>query len=118
MTTPTIEIELVEEGTGTIKYLVAETGLDPYVAQNIIELLDDVIDFETTDVYLLMPDMQHVLVHVGSTDSDGLHWQVTLGSDGTGELIERVEFAETSGGDDTNRLDAHIRHVDGWPDPT
>lgn len=117
MTAPTIEIEIVEAGTGTIKYLVAETDQDPYVAQDIIELLDEVGDFATTDVFLLTPGMQLALVHVEPTDVDGLDWEVTLGTDGTGELIERVEFASISTRNHPNQLDSHVSRVDGWEDP-
>lgn len=112
-----MEVELVEEGTGTIKYLVAETGVEPYVAQDIVELLDNVVSFDDADVCMLTPDLDLVPVHVASTDSDNMDWEVTLGTEEGGELVERVEFAVTGPGEDA-RFDTHIRRVNGWPDPT
>lgn len=118
MTTSTIEIDIVDDdsATGTLKYLVAETNREPFVAQDIHELLEEVGDFDSTDVYLLMPDMTPVPVTVRVNLHSANDFTVRLGFEPTyGELIEHVDYVNWQRG--TNDTTLHTQYVNGWPDP-
>jgi hypothetical protein len=113
-------VELVDQGTGTLKYLVAETGRDPFVAQNIHELLDDVDDFDSTDVQLITVNMRTFLVHVAMGDHED-DWWVSLGEEPGGENIEHIVYADPgpdAAATDRHNVQLHEQWANGWPDPT
>lgn len=118
MTAPTTDIGVVddESDVGTLKYLVAETDQDPWVAQNIHELLEEVGDLATTDVFLLMPDLRLAPVTATADLHDDDNWSVRLEPDG--RLIEHVIYSAAAGQDNRYDTDLHTQYVDGWPDPT
>lgn len=105
-------IELVEQGSGILKYLVVEPDQHngPWVAGNIHELLEDVNDADAAVVHLIMPDGQTVPVHVENTDDNNLDWEITL-ADG-GELIERIEYSDE--GETSRDYDSYTLHVHGF----
>lgn len=108
-------IEIVEEGTGTPKYLVIETGVEPYVAQDLHEVLENVLDYEKANIFLLTPQVGLVPVHVDNTDGDdAMDWEVTVQDGDQSILVERMEYdPETA---DPRGLASHTVRVHGWPD--
>jgi hypothetical protein len=110
-------VELVDEGTGTLKYLVVETSMDPYVADDLHTLLEEVMVLADTKVWLITRDHDPIPVHVECTspeddegDCEDLDYEVTL-VDG-GELIERIEYDPD--GQTGHETLTHVQHVNGF----
>lgn len=116
MPTFVTELELVDKGEGTLKYLVAETGREPFVAQNIHELLEDVDDFDSADVFLLTDDMQTIPVYVAMGEHDD-DWWVSLGSEPGGDNIEHVIYVESSVAKERHEYEVHEQFANGWKIP-